>query len=255
MDSPINSTEPLMPEQLGIKSSADIFDHVKDKTPSSWIKIVIIAIFIGTLGIGGVLGYFVFRNRATSRTQLTVSSTPSSVTTHTPIVIANPTPTVDVIANWKTYTNDFYQYSLMYPPDWSVFEDASHDARFTPPGADIIANTPQDSPGSGIEPWIQVSMVQKPFTTPTPEASFSSVKPEWITIRSGQVGYYYISPSVPIPVYIFDVPFKKEPKMFEFNMISLGQDNINIFNQEHHTQVKDADTATFKDMIQTLKFF
>lgn len=43
-----------------------------------------------------------------------------SQTDQTQQVAAQPTPTTDPTANWKTYTNTGYGLSFKYPPDWEV---------------------------------------------------------------------------------------------------------------------------------------
>ena len=39
-----------------------------------------------------------------------------------PTISPSPTPTPDPTANWKTYTNYEYGYSVKYPSDWKVIE-------------------------------------------------------------------------------------------------------------------------------------
>jgi len=40
--------------------------------------------------------------------------------TPTTAILPTPTPTPDETANWKTYTNEKYGFTLKYPPEWSI---------------------------------------------------------------------------------------------------------------------------------------
>ncbi len=75
---------------------------------------ILIWIIVGGLVIviaGGALFYTNYsNNRTKSFLTPTVSQTPQ------------PTP-VDETANWKTYTNNKYAFSLNYPPNWKIEEN------------------------------------------------------------------------------------------------------------------------------------
>ncbi|PIS13969.1 hypothetical protein COT65_01365 [Candidatus Shapirobacteria bacterium CG09_land_8_20_14_0_10_47_13] len=43
--------------------------------------------------------------------------------TPTTAILPTPTPTPDETANWKTYTNEKYQFSIKYPSDWGEGND------------------------------------------------------------------------------------------------------------------------------------
>lgn len=48
----------------------------------------------------------------------TKNNNSKTVSQITPTATATPTPTSDPTANWKTYTNPKYGYSIKYPADW-----------------------------------------------------------------------------------------------------------------------------------------
>ncbi|OGE71298.1 hypothetical protein A2617_04535 [Candidatus Daviesbacteria bacterium RIFOXYD1_FULL_41_10] len=64
--------------------------------------------------------------------------------------IANP----DLIgANWKTYTNDTYKFSLKYPPSYSIEEKSGIDTKLF----SIIIKSPSPTPGGGYpQPLVEV---------------------------------------------------------------------------------------------------
>lgn len=68
--------------------------------------------------LGGVLGIFVLAGAVFGAYKLGQRQIqPGPKPTPTPMVVATPTP--DFTANWKTYTNTKYGYSIKYPAIWS----------------------------------------------------------------------------------------------------------------------------------------
>jgi len=86
----------------------------------TWLKIVFLSILGIILAVGLVFAGYKLGQRSIYP-ELDEGPTP------TPIVEATPTP--DLTANWKTYTNIKYGYSIKYPLDWSFEEET---ARFAP---------------------------------------------------------------------------------------------------------------------------
>mgnify|MGYP001592004221 CR=1 FL=1 len=64
--------------------------------------------------IAGAVGYFVLMNKSTPITQQPM---PTPATTQIKTSTPKPTPK-DETANWKTYSNDRYRYTLKYPNNW-----------------------------------------------------------------------------------------------------------------------------------------
>ncbi len=81
--------------------------------------ILIVVLIIVALG-----GYLIYANYSNNQTTITPSSTPSAINP-TPISsAASPVPNGSgKSANWKTYTNRMFGYSLKYPQNWLLNED------------------------------------------------------------------------------------------------------------------------------------
>jgi len=45
--------------------------------------------------------------------------------------VPSPTPTPDPYADWKTYTNEEYGFSVKYPEDWFERDETKTDSYFT----------------------------------------------------------------------------------------------------------------------------
>lgn len=76
----------------------------------------------------GAVGYFAFVKKSEPVAQ---QPTPASTQTTIPAKIpvsSTPTPR-DETANWKTYTNAKYGFSLKYPSDWKIFENNNANAQ------------------------------------------------------------------------------------------------------------------------------
>lgn len=74
------------------------------------LVLVTAALFLG-------VGFWAGGARNVSSTDDTTATATVSTTT---TVSASSTSTADITANWKTYTNDTYGFSLKYPSDWAV---------------------------------------------------------------------------------------------------------------------------------------
>jgi hypothetical protein len=87
---------------------------------SSWkSKLPLISGGLLLLVIVGAAGFLLgksFSQPKTSPPPISQVSPSPSPTPENPI----STPTPDPTANWKTYVNTAYNYSLKYPPDWAV---------------------------------------------------------------------------------------------------------------------------------------
>lgn len=79
---------------------------------AGFIQIVIILIVLAL--IGGVYYFETLKNK-----QSVVSNIPTSTPTTSPI--SSSKPTTEPTANWKTYTNIKYHYSISYPSSWWAY--------------------------------------------------------------------------------------------------------------------------------------
>ena len=160
-----------------------------------------------------------------------------------------PTPTPDETVNWKTYKASFG--SLKYPADWSI-KEVDQVVFLAPPGADIFANTKQDTPGSGIKPEIIIAVISKSFSNSDSNNPDATNKKTMII--DGIQGVYYIIPGAPLSTINFDLSFNNGANILQFNLTSIGQENIDGFNKIYKTNVKDADEKTFSQILSTFKF-
>ncbi len=108
------------------------------KTKSKLLPVLIILFAI--LGLG-LVGYWVYKNYLTSRRPIIES---------TPIPIATTDPT----ANWKTYSNTKYGYSIKYPNGWEPNRGPGNltDEQISEQNvADFFdPNLPGEDPGTGF---------------------------------------------------------------------------------------------------------
>jgi len=106
--------------------------EVQNQPPKPWLKIVLLGL-VGLIVVGGLVfaGYKLGQREEQAKLPqptpvsfLTPTSTPTPTPKTSPItVVATPselTPTPDPTADWKTYTNTKYGYSIKYPSNWWI---------------------------------------------------------------------------------------------------------------------------------------
>ena len=98
----------------------------------------------------------------------------------------------------------------------------------------------------GTEPQIIISVEPESFATSPPKDAQK--------VESIDGGNYYLQLGAPISPTIFDLPYENGNKILRMMLISAGE-GIRIFNETNKTNIKDADEATFREMISTFKFF
>lgn len=99
---PVVSTEPVTPQI--------------PKPKSKFLLILLVVLILVTLGLVGVLAYRKY------------ISNPTASPTTQPTPISLTTPTSDPTADWKTYANTAYNYSVKYPLDWEIAVKGDADA-------------------------------------------------------------------------------------------------------------------------------
>lgn len=112
---PVPSTPPVKP--------------VSDQKQHHGFLIVLLILILISLGI---TGYFAYQNMQIDRRLVSVKPTPT------------PNPTPDPTADWKTYTNEKYNISLLYPPAWKL-ENISNNTSTLRDGFESISLTGDDS--------------------------------------------------------------------------------------------------------------
>ena len=145
-------------------------------------------ILLSVLGLI-LVGSLVFAGQEFVKKQFQSGAQP----TPTPVAVATPTP--NPTAEWKTYTNIKYGYSVGYPEEWKVEVDASvrdfpkiyvaqEEIRFNgqPPGS------PEDDTGGSID--IEVNVYNNPS-----QLSFL----EWLEEAAYEPEVPFLGVNVPIP--------------------------------------------------------
>jgi len=150
---------PVSP-RAAVRQSADSGDarqEVQIQAPSFLDKLKVHKFKI----LGGVLGVFVLVGAVFGAYKLGQRKVgPGPQPTPTPGLVATPTP--DLTADWKTYTNTKYGYSIKYPLTYKedlTLLDLSRDNSLWL--QNIFFYTTSPLPGGGPEPWISVIVWRK----------------------------------------------------------------------------------------------
>lgn len=163
-------------------------------------------------------------------------------------------------SDWKLYTNSSYGFSVNYPPDWTAVEGpndyyykviASFYPRGVQPG--IWEKVENSMPGS--DPHITVVLRPQPISKSRafdPELLPDRMDFEKISVGGIEGYYYWIINCAPVCPKFFELPYK-ENSTLQFTLLSMGQENIDIFNEENKLNISDADEVTFRKMIKTFK--
>ena len=102
---------PTQPQNIPAGQSQPIQPPIKTH---NWLKLLIIAvIIILVLTIVGVGSFLLGTNKNNTKPVVQI----------TPALTVTPTPTLDPTANWKTYANNVFGYSIKYPDSWAVSEN------------------------------------------------------------------------------------------------------------------------------------
>jgi len=88
--------------------------------------LLIVGIVLACFVVFGAGGYFLGMKQWLTNNSASEANLPKP----TSIPQASNTSNQDETANWKTYTNDKYNYSIKYPSNWSVTRDESNQPAF-----------------------------------------------------------------------------------------------------------------------------
>lgn len=129
------------------------------------IKVHKFKILVGILAFLVALGIFLAGFMLGQRKIVVELLGPQPISQPTPsptVVVATPTP--DPTANWKTYTNTKYGYSIKYPLTYKKDPTLLDLSRDNPLWLqNIFFYTTNPLPGGGPEPWISVIVWKKDF--------------------------------------------------------------------------------------------
>ncbi|HEX8931833.1 MAG TPA: hypothetical protein VF810_01630 [Patescibacteria group bacterium] len=120
------NTQPIQEQPVNPNEQLNLKPFSINK-PSHRLRLILIIVVIFV--ISGMLTYIiVVPSRKTLVSPATLSlptPLPKVTTSPTPagqplIVVRTPTPNPLTSTSWKTYSNTTYNYTIKYPPDWSV---------------------------------------------------------------------------------------------------------------------------------------
>lgn len=239
-----NPAQPQNPvSQPTVPSTPEQPSGSKPKS-SKWI-IAIIAVLI--LVVAGSAAVYFLNNNLTAKTQKT----------QTTILTATPTAIPASAANWKTYTNTKYNFSIDYPSDWRLreFPDTQDGASFNPlnmPGYPDVSDSISMNVGKKNGDYIDTAFEDYVKVAANKEIQnyneLASIKK--VTTTEGVVGYettWMVQPitimgrppdsgdSESLPITYFEMPSDKTSLL----QISLG---------------KNEDLDIYEKMLITLKF-
>ena len=105
-EQPVKQTPPVAPSQ---PTTSSYYGGKRN-----WIKLGLIYLAVALVLYGGIY-YFVLSKKGSNpySSNYNYNQTPTAYQ-------SSPTPTTDPTANWKTYANTQYSFSLKYPADWYV---------------------------------------------------------------------------------------------------------------------------------------
>ena len=128
---PVSGQQPvdISPKQSSGDFLTPTEESVREKKSNKWSTIGLVALTLAALGVAGFFAYRYFQLKQQFSETLPI---PTSKITTIPSPLLSPQPTIDPTANWKTYTNTTYGFSLKYPHDWKILYDAQPDPTGNP---------------------------------------------------------------------------------------------------------------------------
>lgn len=111
--------EQMMPQSTKPPLTNPVEQPVPVNPPKIKSKLFLVATLAILLLLGGIGGFVV--SGFVSKSALTSQVPPIS-----PTRTLTPTPSPDPMAGWKTYTNTTYNYTLQYPPEYTIAHGCSN---------------------------------------------------------------------------------------------------------------------------------
>lgn len=101
--------------------TAEVQPIVEVKKPkSNFLSILLVVLILVLMGVSAFLGYQNWQLQQEIKRFEEIIKVDNA-----PYEFPSPTPTPDPTANWETYTNTEYGFSVKYPSNVSIFEDNS----------------------------------------------------------------------------------------------------------------------------------
>lgn len=235
---------PIQPQPI---SSPEIGNTASNPGFKKWFMWSLFAVVFISLLAGG--GYYFLSNQKQKTIQY-----PKSIVEK----MNKPTVTPDPTADWRIYANTKYGLSIKYPQNWRV-EEQGNRSFFYPPGVTPGMWEKATYQMPGTEPYIEISVINKPYSDSDGQNK-EMIKNQFvenvqqIPVDGKQGIFYSLQGCAPLCPTRFDLPYENGSKILQLSLISIGQENVDLFNKENKTNIQDADEGTFKKMISTFKF-
>lgn len=210
------------------------------KSKSNLRKWVIIATLTFVILVSAIITVFFLQNNKTATNQNTRPTLPTEITN----------------ANWKTYTNAKYNYSINYPNNWTIreFPDSNDGAAFNPadkPGYPDKSDSISISVGQKIGNYINYTLEEYAKVAGAEIQNYNNLASiKKLTTEDGVVGYettWMVQPmsimgrppegteSESLPITYFELPGNKA------SLVRISLD-------------RDEDLDMYEKMITTIKF-
>ncbi|MCL5411724.1 MAG: hypothetical protein M1150_03215 [Patescibacteria group bacterium] len=188
-----------------------------------FITLPFIAFFAGTYYQASITP------KSTDNTSVPTSKTSTSS--------ASPSAT----ANWKTYTNNLYGYSVKYPKDWTYVENTI-STKFYPPNIGSFEGSFENNTiDQSKVPVMGIEVLTRPFSTsPTSNQNQNGIdlitEYKEMTISGVKGHYYRTNQCAPKCTIRLDLP------------LNVGKKTLSVY------ATVDSDMAIFNQILSTFKF-
>ncbi|MBI2443414.1 MAG: hypothetical protein HYV40_05940 [Candidatus Levybacteria bacterium] len=210
------------------------------KSPSK-VLLLILGFIIILIAIGAAY-VLVARNNAQKPAQVAITPT-----------IAQPTPTPDPMADWKTYNDPDKVFTIKYPPNWPYVQ-TTNDIKFYPPEADLVNDKNTLS-------YLEIILANTPFSqSPTGNVQKEGVDfiIDWnlVTVDGVEGHAYRYMNCAPKCTTNIDLPYDNGKKTLK--MIYFSDENKQTFDQIistlKFTDASEADTTSSTTTVRKIAY-
>lgn len=203
-------------------------------------SVLIFILIVALAGVGIVGGMFLIKIILLNNPQ--------------PLPVVDQTKNLNPASGWKVYKNNTLGIELNYPENWTFLEGGERVVTFYPPG--VSEGTWEDAENilPGGDPQINFMIIEKSFAEADPRKGEHR---DYLTrleqVKVGEVygNYYRLDGCAPVCPTFFDLPFKEN--FLQFELIAMGKENIDNFNQQNQANISDATEEVFRQMILSVK--
>ena len=139
MEQKDNST-PEVTREVQAPDPLESSEVVEQKPKKKWVAVYLAALAMVFLGM---IGFLVYQDYQLKKQLLPPTPSPTAV---------SPTTPPDLTANWETYTNSKYGYTVKYPKGWYLYEPETVTAY----SRNTVGFWPEKSEGENLGFWVTV---------------------------------------------------------------------------------------------------